>query len=193
MKTSTKLVAAIMLIASVTLTNKTRAQSTTTMDPNPFRFGIGVETGIPTGTINKNSKWYLGGTARLQYNTTANLGITLTSGYYNFFGKNIESADVKTGIKSKSFGIVPVKAGIKGFISQNIYLSGEVGAAFETKNLGDYDGRIGQNPKNTKLIASPGIGWANKSWDVGARYENFSGQSYNYGTIGLRVAYGFGI
>ena len=38
---------------------------------------------------------------------------------------------------------------------------------------------------------APGLGWANQKWDVGVRYEDFSGQGNNYGLVGLRLAYGF--
>ena len=70
---------------------------------------------------------------------------------------------------------------MKYFATSNIYFSGEVGAGFETSYA-----------DNTKLILSPGIGYANvKGLDVGLRYENFSGQGDNYGLVGLRIAYGF--
>ena len=81
---------------------------------------------------------------------------------------------------ANDIGIVPLKAGIKAFFSQNGYFGAEAGAGFETNSGGD-----------TKLILSPTLGWANQTWDVGVRYENFSGQNNNYGLVGLRVAYGF--
>jgi hypothetical protein len=77
-------------------------------------------------------------------------------------------------------GIVPVKLGVKAFFSPNVYFGAEAGAGFETASGG-----------NTKLILSPALGYANKSWDVGVRYENFSGQDNNYGLVGLRIAYAF--
>jgi hypothetical protein len=79
--------------------------------------------------------------------------------------------------------IIPVKVGLKAFIANNIYLTGEVGAGFEVED--------GGGP--VKLILSPGIGYASKHWDAGAKYENFSGGNNSYGTVGLRVAYGFGL
>jgi hypothetical protein len=182
MKTTTKFLATALTAAAIFFGTNVNAQST---PKSALRFGVGIEGLLPTGNLHNISNVGLGGTARLQYGVADNLALTLTSGYYNFFGKEIVSG---TDTKYPSFGIVPVKAGIKAFISQNVYLSGEVGAGFETKDV--YEG---QNGKNTKLIASPGIGWANKKWDVGARYENFSGQSNNYGTVGLRIAYGFGL
>jgi hypothetical protein len=83
--------------------------------------------------------------------------------------------------------MIPVKAGIKAFVGDGFYFSGEAGAGFEVHPI------IAGGEKNTKLILSPGVGYASKSWDVGVRYENFSGQGNNYGLVGLRLAYGFGL
>jgi hypothetical protein len=177
MKRMTKLIAAAFTAAALFIGTNVNAQSTSN---SALRFGIGLEGFAPVGHLHNGSNFGIGGTARLQYGIADNLALTLTSGYYNFFGKNV---DLPGGtVKANDLGIVPLKAGIKAFVSQNIYLGAEVGAGFETRSNG-----------NTKLIASPGIGWANRSWDIGARYENFSGQSNNYGTIGLRIAYGFGL
>lgn len=175
MKRMTKLIAAAFTAAALFIGTNVNAQST---PKSALRFGIGLEGLAPVGNLHNVSNIGVGGTARLQYGLADNLALTLTSGYYNFFGKKIPGTDENYD----SFGIVPLKAGIKAFVSQNIYLGAEVGAGFETHEGG-----------NTKLLASPGIGWANQSWDIGARYENYSGQSNNYGTIGLRIAYGFGL
>lgn len=176
MKTTTKLIATAFTAVALFLgTSNVNAQST---PKSALRFGIGVEGLLPTGNLKSISKAGLGGTARLQYGVSDDLALTLTSGYYNFFGREIGN----TGVNYDKFGIVPLKAGVKAFVSQNIYLGAEVGAGFETDGL-----------KDTKLIASPGVGYASQKWDVGVRYENFSGQGSNYGTVGLRVAYGFGL
>jgi hypothetical protein len=157
--------------------------------PDKLRFGIGVEGGIVTGNAHDFSNLELGGTGRLQYGVSNNFAITLTSGYYNFFGKT----EPGTNDKYQSLGMVPVKAGIKAFFAKNLYFGAEAGAGFETKTFlpQDVDERFAE--KDTKLILSPAIGYASKSWDVGVRYENYSGQSNSYGLVGLRVAYGFGL
>lgn len=178
MKKMTTLVAAAFTAAAIFLGSNANAQST---PKSALRFGIGVEGLLPTGNLKNASNFGLGVTPRLQYGIDDAVSLTLTSGFYNYFGKELSGS---TGVNVPDYQMIPLKLGVKGFISQNIYLIGEVGAGFETKNF---------YGKNTKLLASPGIGWANKSWDVGARYENFSGQSNNFGTIGLRVAYGFGL
>ncbi len=186
MKKVTNLLAAAVIAGAIFFGSSAKAQ---TITPDKFRFGVGVEGGLATGWAHNYSNLELGGTARLQYGLSNNLALTLTSGYYNFFGKN----DPLTGQKFQSLGMVPIKAGIKAFFTKNLYFGAEVGAGIETKAFarqGIDENYVG---KENKLILSPGVGYANKHWDVGVRYENFSGQGNNYGLAALRVAYGFGL
>ena len=177
MKKPSILIAAAFTAAALFFNTQVKAQ--TAAPANPWRFGIGLEAGIPTGNAHDISNFELGGTARLQYDATSNFDYTLTSGYYNMFGKN----QVIDGVNYKQhLGIVPLKVGIKAFFAQNIYFGAEAGAGFETISGG-----------NTKLILSPTLGYADKTWDVGVRYENFSGQGNSYGLVGLRLAYAFAL
>jgi hypothetical protein len=90
--------------------------------------------------------------------------------------------------------MIPVKAGAKAFFTPSFYFGAEVGAGFETSAFGSIkDANNSLLDKQAKLILSPSVGYATKSWEVSARYENFSGQGNNYGLVGLRVAYGFGL
>ena len=175
MKNRTKMIALAISATAILFTTKVKAQTT---DPNKFRLGIGLEAGAPTGNAHDFSNFELGGTARLQYGLSSNLALTLTSGYYNLFAKDQIINGVT--VQPNSLGIVPLKAGIKAFFASNLYFGAEAGAAFETNSGG-----------STKLDLSPGLGFANKTWDVGVRYENFSGQGNSYGLVGLRIAYGF--
>ncbi|WP_184542399.1 hypothetical protein [Mucilaginibacter sp. FT3.2] len=191
MKTMTKVIAGAFTAVAIFIGTNVKAQTT---PANSLRFGVGVEGLLPVGNLHDGSNVGLGGTARLQYGVNKNVALTLTSGYYNFFGKTVsESVTTPTGtattsFKGRSLGIVPVKAGIKAFVADGFYFSGEAGAGFEVHEP------IAGEDKSTKLILAPGLGYATKSWDIGARYENFSGgNSGSYGTVGLRIAYGFGL
>ncbi|MDB4904630.1 MAG: hypothetical protein JWQ63_3911 [Mucilaginibacter sp.] len=179
MKKVTKLLAVAFTATALFLTSNVKAQTTPV---NALRLGIGVEGGIPTGSITNFSNFELGGTARLQYGLSNNLALTLTSGYYNFFAKGNTIAGVNYATKPSGQGLIPIKLGIKAFFTQNLYFGAEAGAGLETNYA-----------KNTKLLLSPGLGYATKSWDVGVRYESLSGQSDSYGTVALRIAYGFGL
>jgi hypothetical protein len=177
MNSSTKWIASAVTAVAILFGSNVKAQTSNPGDT--WRLGVGVEGAIPTGNLHDGSNFALGGTARLQYDTRSNISFMLTSGYYNVFEKDYTIGN--TTYSPNSLGIIPIKAGIKVFATSNIYFSGEAGAGIET----NYS-------KDTKLILSPGIGYATSSGiDIGARYENFSGQSNNYGMAALRIAYGF--
>lgn len=175
MKNSTKLIATAVAAVGIFFGTQVKAQTT---DSSPWRFGIGLEAGAPTGKLHDVSNIAIGGTARLQYGADKGLAWTLTSGYYNAFLKS----PYKDIPGAKDVGIVPLKAGLKAYFADSFYFGAEAGAGFETSGA-----------KNTKLILAPGLGYSNSSWDVGVRYENFSGQSNNYGMVAARIAYGFSL
>lgn len=182
MRITKKIIPVALLVIGLLFNTRVKAQ---TSDPGKWRLGFGLEGGLPTGAIHDASNFELGGTACLQYSLSNNLAITFTSGYYNFFSKTIPitvfNEDGSTSVqnfKAANQGVIPIKLGIKDFFAPNIYFGAEAGAGIETNGT-------------TKLILSPAIGWANKSIDVGVRYENFSGNHVDYGMVALRVAYGF--
>src|ERR1700743_1809060 len=171
MKSLSKLIAAAFIASAIFVSNSAKAQTT---PANAFRFGVGLESGIPLGVANAKTHFELGGTARLQYGLSNSVALTLTSGFYNLFGTNYPD-----GLTRPSLHMIPVKAGVKAFFAPNFYFGAEAGAAFVTNN-----GFV-------KLDLAPALGFANKSWDVGVRYESLTGQDFNYGIVGLRIAYGF--
>jgi hypothetical protein len=193
MKKLTKIIAvASFAVASLFTANQVSAQTTT--PASAWRFGIGVEGLFPTGGQLKDiSNAGIGGTARLQYGINNTVAFTLTSGYYNYFGKEYSRVITPTSTvtyKAVDFGMVPVKAGIKAYVGSGFYVAGEVGAGFETKDA--YRGATGEfNGKATKLILAPSVGYSWTNVDLGVRYENFSGQNNNYGMVAARLAYGF--
>jgi hypothetical protein len=143
-----------------------------------FYLSLAINTGLPTSPASEGTTFILGGDISLQYGLTNKCVVSFITGGYHFFPKqNIAP------LTRESYGIGPIKAGVKYFVKPNIYLSGETGAAYEVTE----HGFSGEPPK---LILAPGIGYAKKQWDVGLRYESYSGQNYNYGWFAVRVAYG---
>lgn len=182
MKTITNRMAIAVITLAVFFSANVKAQST---HLGEVRFGIGLEAGAPTYSARSLSGFMGGATGRLQLGLSDNLAAIVTSGYYNFFDKTSNINGVS--VKEPGLGVVPVKAGIKGFLGGGIYFTAEGGAGFETSKDN------ATNQKDIKGIVAPGLGYATKSWDVGVRYESLMGQSFNYGIIGLRVAYGFAL
>lgn len=177
MKTLSKLTAVTLTVAVLLFTTNVKAQIT---PANAFSLSIGTEVADPTGNARLGSKFILGGTARLQYGITNSFAITLTSGAYHFLPINIPG----THMKYKSYGVIPIKAGIKEFFARNTYFGAEAGTGVEQTGTA-------HNP--ARLLLSPMLGYANKHWDAGIHYDNFSSSGDHYGLIGLRVAYGFGL
>jgi len=175
MKTLSKLTVALFTVAALFFTTTVKAQTT---PANALRMSIGVDAGLPTGNLTIGSNFVLGGTIHLQYGITNNFDVSLASGADHFFSK----INPATGTKFDSFGIIPVKAGVKWFFVPSFYVAGEGGVAVEETDSG---------AGNTKMLLSPELGWANTHWDVGVRYDHFSGQSDPYGFVAVRVAYCF--
>jgi hypothetical protein len=175
MKTLAKLTAAAFIVAAPFFTTYVKGQTT---PANALRLSIGLDAGIPTGNLTIGSDFVLGGTARLQYGLSNNFAVTLTSGADHFFSK----VNPATGKYFDSFGVIPIKAGIKEFFTPNLYFGAEAGVGIEETDSGTGE---------KKLLLSPALGWGNQHWDVGVRYDNYSGQNDNYGFVALRIAYGF--
>src|SRR5579872_568580 len=148
MKTLSKLIAASFTIAALFFTSTVKAQ---TIPINTLRMSIGVDAGLPTGNLTIGSNFVLGGTVRLQYGITNNFAITAASGADHFFSK----INPATGMKFNSFGIIPAKVGVKFFFVPGLYVAAEGGFAVEETDSG---------AGNTKVVLSPGLGWANTHW-----------------------------
>jgi len=175
MKTLIKLTALVFAVTVSFFISTAHAQ---TAEANTFRFSVGLETADPTGTARIGSHFSLGGTLRLQYGLSNSFALTLTSGAYHFFPTMIPG----TSQRYASYGVIPVKAGIKVFFARSIYFGAEAGIGREASNSG-------YGPNRTLL--SPALGWANRHWDIAAHYDHFSTPSGGYGLAALRTAYVF--
>jgi hypothetical protein len=168
-----KVITAVAIVLGIASTS---AQEADNYDGG-FRLGIGVNAGLP---INDPYDFNLGADARLQYDLSKRYSLTLTTGFSNMF----VSGD------NNDLGYIPAKAGFKAFVLKDqLYLMGEVGAAFAVTN--------GYN--QTSLLLSPAIGYATDKIDISLRYEHFSDfpvikndvAKDGLGQVALRVAYGF--
>jgi len=187
MKISKKGISTVVFAAVVFLAAAVNAQN---IPVNTFGLNLGLESGITTGNIESASKIYSGGTATLQYGLSKNFALTLTSGYYEFFPRRFRGA----------MGMVPIKLGLKYFVTPHLYLFGEAGAGIELQKYKEITGLQDGTPPSTRLLLSTGVGYAINSWDFNLRYENFSdpnkavpGESNGYGLLGLHAAYKLGL
>jgi hypothetical protein len=179
MKKVSKLIAAAFTIAALFLTTSVKAQTT---PANKFVLSLGVEAGLPTGVASMYNTAIVGGNIRVQYGITNSLAVTFATGGDHFFTDYIPG----THTRYSSFGVGPIKGGVKEFFIPNFYVDVEGGIGREVTQQGFVGGQ-------TKLLISPGVGYANKKWDFGIVYESLTGMNDNYGFVGPRIAYGFGL
>ncbi|WP_367868730.1 hypothetical protein [Pedobacter sp. WC2423] len=145
------------------------------------KLGIGVDFGLPTGNFNNLYKLGVGGSLLFQTPIANNLNFTGSAGYLSFTAKKF------AGVKLyDNYAAIPVKAGLRYFLAENVFVGGELGAAFGT-NTG----------AGTSFVYSPNLGVefpvADKSSiELGARYESWS-QNGAARFVGFRLAYNFGI
>lgn len=167
MKKTIKLLTAVTAIALFFITTETKAQ-----DSQAWRLGVGINGGVAT---DDPYGFVLGGDVKLQKDFAGPVSATLTTGYTHFFVK-----DDFDGYPA--YNVIPLKAGIKAFLSKNFYLGGELGAGFST------DEGVG-----TSFVWSPAIGWAfTNGLDIGVKYEDYTKYD-NTKQVALRIAYGFNL
>jgi hypothetical protein len=177
MKPLFRSLAIAFIVAALFTGNQAKAQTT---PAKAWRLGLGIDAAVPTGSATIGANFILGGNARLQYGVNNNFALTLTGGADHFLTKIIPG----TNMRYASYGVIPVKAGIKWFFVPGIYFGAETGLAEEVSSQ-----RLGP----ARFDWSPSLGYANAHWDISGRYENFSGTGTNYGMVALRVAYGFAL
>jgi opacity protein-like surface antigen len=151
------------------------------------KLGVGVEFGFPMGDFGDVSDFGVGGSLLYQHPIANKLNFTGTAGYMNFQGKDFEFAGET--VDGGSLGVIPVKAGLRYFLAENIFVNAEAGAVFGT-----------EEGFGTRFAYSPGLGVefpvADKSaLELSARYEGWSkgDGSISPQTIGLRLAWNFGL
>lgn len=145
---------------------------------NGGKFSIGLEAGLPIADFNRSHNFAIGGSVKYDQPIAAGTFVTLSAGYSTFRGKE--------GIRS--FGFVPLKAGIKYFFVEGFFGEAQIGAAFSTQGGAGGGNAIGGG---TAIAYAPGFGYSfNSNIELGVRYEAW----YKDGTIsqiGLRLAYKF--
>jgi hypothetical protein len=170
-----KIKALLVFAVSIFFASNASAQDATTTKKNydqSFRLGFGLNGGAPTNSDFYN--WSAGVDARIQYDLTERTSLTFTTGFTNLFINKDGLAD------TKDLGFIPLKAGFKAFIwEDSFYVLGEVGGGIAVTN----------GHKQDTYLWAPGIGYANKNFDVSLRYEGYT--EYDTNQIALRLAYGF--
>ncbi|MGN8072082.1 hypothetical protein [Mucilaginibacter sp. 22184] len=141
---------------------------------NSWRLSFGIDAGLaPTDAF----KYTLGGDIRLEKDIDKHFAATLTTGFTHFFEKDHFDGFPQYG---SPYNVIPVKAGVKYFVTNNFYLGGEAGAGLAFEQWG------------TSFLWSPSVGLAFKNGiDLSVKYEDYT-KDKSTKSIGLRLGYGFG-
>lgn len=193
MKTTRKIgiVTALLVsfaFASKAQTNTGNGNAAASSSGKEWRISVGPETGIPTGNYSNAYGWFFGGSAQLDIPVYHDLYVTVNAGYDDLVAKkNIPNINVQ---------VIPVKAGLKYFFWKDlVYVQGQAGVTF-LGNKTDLNA-----DKSAAFTYTPQVGvllkLAPKNYlDLGFRWEQtnafYDGGSH-LSTLGLRVAYSFGL
>jgi hypothetical protein len=195
MKTTTKI--GIVTTLFVSLAFVSRAQTYNLGNGNPaassgkeWRISVGPEAGLPIGSYSNGYNWYFGGSAQLDIPVANHLYVTVNGGYEDLFAKNGE-------VSGTNLQLIPAKAGLRYFVLDDlVYVQAQAGATFLANKTG------AQADKSAGFTYAPQVGvllkLAPKNYlDIGFRFEQVTTSFYNGGsnlsTLGLRVAYSFGL
>jgi hypothetical protein len=146
---------------------------------NSLHFSIGPEVGFAIGTFGNTHSIGIGGTVQGEYTVGTGTNLTLTTGYISYAGKSAGA-----GLKFKAAGILPLKAGVKYFLSEGFYGAAQLGAGFFNNGGG------------TAFAYTPMLGYefstkSGKAVDASFKYDGYSINSNTLGSIGFRLAYRF--
>lgn len=91
-----------------------------------FQFGAGVNVGLPVGDASNLANFVAGVELQGELGLTEKVKGVATTGYNHFFGKDL-------GLLGKfNFGSVPILVGARGYLSENFFLTGQIGYTFFT-------------------------------------------------------------
>lgn len=159
--------------------------TTTTTSSSPAdhaRFSFGLDGGVTLNHVRGNSTGMWGASVKYELPIAINTMFTISAGYtylqYSSFEKEFLKAD---GNHSSGASFIPVKVGIKYYVSHGFFLEGQAGVAIAAKS---------PNYK-TSFAWSPGVGYTfGNGIEVGARFENWS-NSGALNQASMRLAYRF--
>ncbi len=162
-------------LALFAFTSASAQSSGSGTDRAGFKVGAGLNVLFP---VSNGELYSVGAGVDLlgQYYVSENVAITADLGYTSLM---VKSKYKDIGFKS-SYGIIPIRAGVRFFPSEQFYLGGKVGVG------------IGTGEGSTTLTAySFGAGYMLSSkLDIGLNYDGYS-KNGSMGWLGLRLGYTF--
>lgn len=145
----------LLFALAISVSALTYAQTTTSTNITPRNswLKLGLNAGVPVGDIADFSSFALGLELKGQLMETNHVGIGLTTGYTQFFGKD----------GFDDFGSIPLGAFIRAYPRSEGFFAGlDVG----------YNVITGDNDLDGGLYLRPQIGYHNYNWNVFGYYNH---------------------
>lgn len=144
-----------------------------------LRFSVGPELSFATGSFSETHSIGIGGTVQAEVSLKEHAYATATFGLIAYNGKSSGA-----GYKFKGETILPLRVGVKYFLSGGIYGAAQLGVGF-----------LGGFYTGTSFAYSPQIGYEfrtnhDKALDASFKYDGYS-KNGTLGAIGFRLAYRF--
>jgi hypothetical protein len=145
---------AVLLLSS---TAELTAQTT-----NPLKIGFGVNNGF---LIQAPNGYALGGDFNIQKNITNRVALTASAGFnHYFFSTGGTHLDTEGPSKAIPWNSIPLKAGVKAFVNDHVYIAGEAGASLFLE------------AGKPSFLWSPSVGAVlSNGLDLSVKYENIKG------------------
>jgi hypothetical protein len=169
----------ILLLVVLIVSAAAASFAQTSKSSSGGKFSIGVDPGLPVGSVSDASSFAIGGDIKYSLPAATNFDVSLSAGYSVFIGKSIDIGG--SSVKIGDLKAIPVKVAGRYNFSGTTGFFGEVGigAAFI------------QDGGGTAFVYAPGIGYAaDGGFEAGVRYEGWS-KNGSIGQIALRLAYSF--
>jgi len=144
-----------------------------------IKISVGAEIALPSGNLSLTQSFGVGGTAQLEIPVQDKLMGVAYSGIMLYKGKSAGS-----GINYAGLTIIPVRVGVKYFLTGSVYGGLQAGLGFINQGVG------------TAFSYSPQIGYefktnSGKSIDATFKYDAYAKSGGSLSSIGLRLAYIF--
>lgn len=141
------------------------------------KLSVGAELAFATGNLSNTHSIGLGGSAQLEIPIQEKLNAVAYGGIIFYNGKSAGA-----GLKRKGLTVVPVRVGIKYFLTGSVYTNLQAGI-----------GLLGGYGTGTAFSYSPQIGYefqtnSGKSIDLTFKYDGYS-KGGTLGSFGFRLAY----
>lgn len=162
------------------------------------KIGVGVDVGIPIGSVSNTYEVATGVTAKAEIPVASPISLTFTTGFTGYVTKGGYSAGYNTYDGSYSNGAVacfiPLEAGAKVYVASRFFLEGDLGFSFNINSTSsDFT-----NKKVAPMYAPMAgytipFGSSRVSLDLSLRYEGRVETGGGYNQVAARALFNFNL